>query len=77
MEREPEMVNRALVRQQWKTEDWEEVVRAQKRRVRAEEEYLDALETFLGNGGTYSDLGRLLGVSRQAVRQYVERGRKS
>jgi biotin operon repressor len=40
-------------------------------------EYHKSLEAFLAAGGSYADLGRLLGVSRQAVRQYVERGRKS
>lgn len=44
---------------------------------RADEEYREALEAFLAAGGSYVELGRLLGVSRQAVRQYVERGREA
>jgi DNA-directed RNA polymerase specialized sigma24 family protein len=54
-----------------------EVRQALKRRERANEEYLEALEEFLAAGGSYADLARLLGVSRQAVRQMVERGRPS
>lgn len=53
------------------------VALARKRRDRANEEYLEALEEFLAAGGTYVELARLLGVSRQAVRQMVERGRRS
>lgn len=70
------MVNHELLKQQWKTEDWEEVVRTQKQREMAEAAHFEAVEAFLAGGGTYADLGRLLGVSRQAVRQYVERGRR-
>lgn len=57
------------------------VVDARNRRdrvtARADEEYLEALEAALAAGLSYGQLGRLLGVSRQAVRQYVERGRRS
>jgi DNA-directed RNA polymerase specialized sigma24 family protein len=55
--------------------DQTEVKRAIARRKRAEEEYLEALEAYLAEGGTYPELARLLGVSRQAVQQFVSRGR--
>jgi transposase-like protein len=53
-----------------------DVLRARRRRDRAEEEYFEALETALESGATYADLGRVLGVSRQAVHAYVEKRRK-
>lgn len=55
----------------------EEVLRTRQKMVRAREQHLMALEDFLGAGGSYGELGRLMGVTRQAARQYVERGRKS
>lgn len=36
-------------------------------------EHQRALEAYVAAGGTYSQLARLLGVSRQAVRQSFER----
>jgi len=44
---------------------------------RAQLKHLAALEAYVEAGGTYAELSRELGVSRQAVRQYVERGRHS
>ena len=43
----------------------------------ADREYREALEEVVAAGGSYAEIGRLLGVSRQAVRQYLERGERS
>lgn len=47
------------------------------KRRRADEEYRETLEELIASGVSYVDLGRVLGISRQAVRQYIEQGRKS
>lgn len=52
----------------------DEVVRAQRRRVRADEEYREALAHARACGVSYSELARWLGVSRQAVAQYLREG---
>ena len=53
------------------------VIRARRKLRRSDEEYREALEEAVAAGKSYVDLARLLGISRQAVRQHIERGRKS
>ena len=43
---------------------------------RADDLYLDAIIEALQAGVSYADIGRELGISRQAVRQYVQKGAK-
>lgn len=50
---------------------------ARARRERAQRDELDEIEYALSIGISHAEIGRALGISRQAVRQYVERGRKS
>lgn len=52
------------------------VLRARRKKERAAEEYLEALEEALVEGKTYADLGRLLGMTRQGARKIVEKGRR-
>ncbi len=55
----------------------QEVKRALLRLRRAEAEYLEALEFARSDKLTYGEIALVVGVSRQAVRQYVERRRKA
>lgn len=51
---------------------------ARARKELADREYREAIDEYvrLRGRGAYADLARLLGVSRQAVRQTVEGGKK-
>lgn len=43
----------------------------------ASAEYAQALRAAFAAGHSYGELGRLLGITRQSVREYVERGKPS
>jgi predicted transcriptional regulator len=47
--------------------------RAADHRRLAETEYREALEVARAAGATYTELGRFVGLTRQAVRQYLQK----
>lgn len=53
-----------------------ELLRAVARKRRVDEEYLETIEDLLRDRVTYADLAAVLGVTRQAVQQYVSRERR-
>ncbi len=56
--------------------DLEHALVATKRKIElANERHLEAVQEAVEDGESYAAIGRVLGVSRQAVQQYVERGR--
>lgn len=54
-----------------------DLLRFARKRHRAEEEYREELERLIAAGGSYAEIARVLGISRQGVRQYaIREGRK-
>lgn len=54
----------------------DDILTARERRMRAQRYEIETIEYALSIGLTYADVGRELEQTRQAVRQFVERGRK-
>lgn len=53
-----------------------DLIRAARKRERADEEYRELLEEKIAGGASYVELARVLGVSRQGIRQLALRGKK-